>query len=63
MVNLSLSVLIKKVLIKKGIIQDIFNFFPSLSSGQDDKPHAVKKVPMMDMSDKDLERIKKMAKL
>ena len=64
LVNLSLSVLIKKVLIKKSIIQDIFHkFFPSLSSGPDDKRHAVKKVPMMDISDEDLEWIKKKAKL
>lgn len=34
----------------------------SLSSGQDDKRHAVKKVPMMDISDEDLEWIKKKAK-
>lgn len=34
----------------------------SLSSGQDDKRHAVKKVPMIDISDEDLEWIKKKAK-
>ncbi|XP_058945590.2 polyunsaturated fatty acid 5-lipoxygenase isoform X1 [Pocillopora verrucosa] len=34
----------------------------SLSSGQDDKRHAVKRVPIMDISDEDLEWIKKKAK-
>lgn len=34
----------------------------SFSSSQDDKRHAVKKVPMMDISDEDLEWIKKKAK-
>ena len=60
LVNLSLSVLMKKALIKKSIIRDLFSLlFPSLSSNQDDKRRAVKKVPMKDISDKDLEWIQK----
>ena len=58
LVNLSLSVLIKKVLIKKSIIQDLFHyFFPSLPFCR-----ALKEVLMKVMSVKDLERIKIVAK-
>ena len=60
LVNLSLSVLIKKVLIKKSIIQDLFHyFFPSLPS---DMCSALKEVLMNVISVKDLERIQKVDK-
>ena len=60
LVNLSLSVLIKKALIKKSIIQDLFHyFFPSLPS---DMCSALKEVLMNVISVKDFERIQKVDK-
>ena len=63
LVNLSLSILIKKVLIKKSIIQDLFHlFFPSFPSGQDNMCRALKTVLMEVIPVKDLEIIQNVAK-
>lgn len=57
-----MSVMNANILLGIVFIVACYGAVSSLSSGQDDKRHAVKKVPMMDISDEDLEWIKKKAK-
>lgn len=57
-----MSVMNANILLGIVFIVACYGAVSSLSSGQDDKRHAVKRVPIMDISDEDLEWIKKKAK-